>query len=1158
MHDDPPHPGPASDSSSSSGDERRRLGTRIESRDISLSFDDGIVTERAEELIDLLEESTRTRYELHEKLGEGRLGEVFRAQDRRLGRTIAFKRIRESQEDATRFLLDFVHQTRAIANLNHFNIVQVYDIGKDEQGHFIAMEYVAGHTLKELIREHGPRPLRYALELGRQLCNATAVAHRQEVLHGDIKPTNVLISEAGVHKLADFGLAQIARDAAPGLAGGGGEQSPYIAPEVRQDPANMDVRADVYSLGATLHFVLTGQPPTEPLTAQLPPPIRPVLGKTLEADPQKRYGSVDELAGALQNILLTAPLEPEPAVASELVRCPQCQTEIRSDVEFCGACGFELRRARAVDELVRRAREALERREVEQALRHYEAILEISPEHDEATQAARSIRGKLERIAQWRKEANDLTAMGALRKAINVWTDLLKLAPGDEEATAQIRKCEEQLQARQIVTLLTTARADIRTHRFDAAEDKCQQVLRADPHNAEANALRWLIPQSRQQWIQSLTKSAVEAYRARDFNTAYNRFNEAYAAAERLASPEELQQLTEGMEMARLVPALEEVHVHAAERPLVDSIAELNRLEEKATTSRARQVIQRSRAQIDEQYRLVMEAERRRAEERAAAELRARRRQQRRIALFVAAAAVVILGPYMLMRQLHFWGLPADAQEAYQSGQPLTALRLIDEYLGRGGNPRRVAGLQEELTHDLRAQLRNNNTDDALRWAGVLAPLAGKQTSKELLYSLAEANFDEALDGRTWSTALIALQQLARYNPTVADVRPEIAARAARLLDQLEALRTMSDQLPDWSATLVALEHAATNGELAEFITAELRTRLWLLQLDAALAEHDLNRARQYAAKLDRHDMQTYPGSARLRSYTDQLPQRVAAAASDGNFAAARRELWSGIDLRGNSDLEVRRQWEWLLDHALERRQWDAAQNTASDIDDIYPDHPGRERLVRERTALLEQARQTVAGDESEDLESLLTGVLTLPGPSDDVFPLLDRLVQRAQTAETWDRTFKTIAALEKTSPGRGIGKPRFQNLLNHAIKLRDVERVRTVVGALDDLLADHGQDLLTHTLTYDVLGDLRRTLSSSDPRQRGHAVDDLVELAPLLTWEARAWRGFCDEWGPGVAEPLRRAYCAAVAAADPERIARLQALNELLKADFSCDSAGG
>src|SRR5262249_42886336 len=134
--------------------------------------------------------------------------------------------------------------------------------GRDADGHFIVMEHVPGQTLKALIERAGPQPLRYVIDVGRQLCRALEAAHRQRVIHRDVKPSNILLTPSGTPKLVDFGLASALMEEMAASPGGLGTPL-YAAPEQLIDAASVDSRADVYSLGVTLFEMLTGKRPAE-------------------------------------------------------------------------------------------------------------------------------------------------------------------------------------------------------------------------------------------------------------------------------------------------------------------------------------------------------------------------------------------------------------------------------------------------------------------------------------------------------------------------------------------------------------------------------------------------------------------------------------------------------------------------------------------------------------------------------------------------------------------------------------------------------------------------------------------------------------------------------------------------------------------------------
>jgi len=158
--------------------------------------------EESDEIVDL-----EARYEIEGTLGQGGMGEVVLARDKRLNRQVAIKRLKEelgaSRKAAQRFLAD----AQSVAALSHFNIVQIHDYGQAADGPFIVMEYVGGGSLAETL-EGGALELERVIELGCQLCDAIGVAHQAGIIHRDIKPANVLMTAEGMPKLTDFGLAR--------------------------------------------------------------------------------------------------------------------------------------------------------------------------------------------------------------------------------------------------------------------------------------------------------------------------------------------------------------------------------------------------------------------------------------------------------------------------------------------------------------------------------------------------------------------------------------------------------------------------------------------------------------------------------------------------------------------------------------------------------------------------------------------------------------------------------------------------------------------------------------------------------------------------------------------------------------------------------------
>ena len=206
-------------------------------------------------------------YLLVERLGEGGMGEVFRAWHTLLRRSDAVKRIRPEFADGETAVRRFLREAEAAARLRHPNVVAVYSADRAESGYFLAMEYIPGEDLGRLARSVGQFPIGVACEYTIQAANALQHAFEQGLVHRDIKPGNLLVTvDRRMIKVTDFGLARAVRTVPiPGedITGQGGLLGTYdyMPPEQAEDPRLADTRSDLYSLGCTLHFLLTGSVP---------------------------------------------------------------------------------------------------------------------------------------------------------------------------------------------------------------------------------------------------------------------------------------------------------------------------------------------------------------------------------------------------------------------------------------------------------------------------------------------------------------------------------------------------------------------------------------------------------------------------------------------------------------------------------------------------------------------------------------------------------------------------------------------------------------------------------------------------------------------------------------------------------------------------------
>src|SRR5829696_3048828 len=262
------------------------------------------------------------RYDVVRPLGSGGMGEVYLARDRVLGRDVALKVLRKQYAGDDEFAERFKREAMSAASLSHPNIVQVYDRGETEEGaSYIAMEYVAGGTLKERIVREGPLEAAEAAGLAAQVAEALGAAHDRGMVHRDIKPQNVLLTARGGTKVADFGIARAGSSATISRTGSVMGTAGYMSPEqALGKPATS--KSDLYSLGVVLYEALTGELPytadnpiavsmkhvNEPVRSpreidpKIPEGIDAIVTKLMSKDPEARYADADELADDLRRV----------------------------------------------------------------------------------------------------------------------------------------------------------------------------------------------------------------------------------------------------------------------------------------------------------------------------------------------------------------------------------------------------------------------------------------------------------------------------------------------------------------------------------------------------------------------------------------------------------------------------------------------------------------------------------------------------------------------------------------------------------------------------------------------------------------------------------------------------------------------------------------
>ena len=260
------------------------------------------------------------RYRVLRKLGSGGMANVYLAEDQELGRNVAIKILDDRHASDAQFVERFRREAKNAAGLSHPNIVSIYDRGEADGTYYIAMEYLDGRTLKELINARGPTPPKIAIEYTRQILAAVGFAHKNGIVHRDIKPHNVLVDSEGRLKVTDFGIARSGTSQMTEVGSIIGTAQ-YLSPEQARG-SSVGPSSDIYSVGVVLYEMLTGELPftgetpleiaMKHLSAIPDPPSRknPAVSRDLDLivlralakNPKNRYQSAEEMDADLERV----------------------------------------------------------------------------------------------------------------------------------------------------------------------------------------------------------------------------------------------------------------------------------------------------------------------------------------------------------------------------------------------------------------------------------------------------------------------------------------------------------------------------------------------------------------------------------------------------------------------------------------------------------------------------------------------------------------------------------------------------------------------------------------------------------------------------------------------------------------------------------------
>ncbi len=491
------------------------------------------------------------QYEITSELGHGGMGVVYRGVDKTIGREVAIKMLTEGLANDSNMLARFYDEVRITGNLNHPNIVTVYQVGEHNGAPYIVMEFIQGKPLDKLIASGETMTLIERLRIIEEVCRALGFAHQNTVIHRDVKPANIFVLPDGKAKLLDFGIARLERQEhghtrAGHLIG----TVPYMAPE-RLRGATLDGRSDIFSTGVVLYQLIAGQlpfsgvetvvmqkilsdpyPTLSELGIECPPGLEAIVDRSLAKRPDDRYAVAEEMAGDLAGVIAELQqgqvremlAEVEGLIEQDRVADARGVLARLLQIDPRNAQAKELL-ARVQDLLTQRRREldvqqirqfaedAFNARRYDQCL----SVLENSPEQVAGSPELMALRENALREKDRQSKVNTLIAQaetarrkGDFRSAIAAAERARKIEKTNPRITAlcnslnkEMERAQRQAQAR---TLLNSARSEMDARHYTEAMEILKQVEEVDPTNPE---LPQLLGDTRNRMEQSRRREVV-------------------------------------------------------------------------------------------------------------------------------------------------------------------------------------------------------------------------------------------------------------------------------------------------------------------------------------------------------------------------------------------------------------------------------------------------------------------------------------------------------------------------------------------------------------------------------------------------------------------------------------------------------------------------
>jgi tetratricopeptide (TPR) repeat protein len=483
------------------------------------------------------------KYDVIDLLGRGGMGLVYRAFDRQLNREVAIKTVTEGFTGDQEMLQRFYREAAKTGALKHPNIVIVYDLGEQDGFPYIVMEYLSGDPLDKLIRSGQSQPLAFKLKIIEQVCYALGYAHRNDVIHRDVKPANVIVQPDGIVKLLDFGIArQEKSDGHLTRTGHVIGTIQYMAPERLKNEA-FDGRSDIFSVGVLMFELLTGRlpftgdysvvqqilsgkhPPLGQFFQEYPPALDGILDRALAKNPNDRYSTADEMAAEVSSLaheLKTEQVaewieraerlvqEEQYSTAREvllqLLKVESQHTRARQLIAQVQQNLMLRQRAEQIRQLRQQAQEAASDKRYEEAIADLQEACSIDPANSELSDLLETVRQKKRRRelvegylrqADTARDRGDLeSAEAVIAKALEVDSEDSRVRSAHVALARLIEEAARQAKARQ---LLENARKEIGARHFTAAMEALAEVERVDPSNPELITLQAAAKSGREQ-----------------------------------------------------------------------------------------------------------------------------------------------------------------------------------------------------------------------------------------------------------------------------------------------------------------------------------------------------------------------------------------------------------------------------------------------------------------------------------------------------------------------------------------------------------------------------------------------------------------------------------------------------------------------------------